>query len=110
MFLVFAFIPWVYAAFVGITSFFVKYLVVKTATRLAVFVTIIAITTAFTLAIHSLLLLIVVASPVGNFAVGLSLLPSNTEVCIASYFSAYVLRFVYDYATGFAARWVDAGL
>lgn len=110
MFPMFAFIPWLGSFLAGLVTFFGTWLAKKWAITAGVIAGFIALTVAFTAVIHGLIVAIAFNMPGGYFQLGFSLLPGNTSLCLGTYLSAIVARWVYDYQYDFTSRMLEQGL
>ena len=81
--------------FTAILAFFGAYLTKQIAMRLALLTLFIALTGSMVIALKALISSIAVTIPAEVQAASF-ILPSNTSTCIAAYWSARVLRWVYD--------------
>lgn len=92
------------AAFIGtlftsLLTFFGLYLTKRIAIIAVVLTMITAVVTAFTLAMSGILQGLQNIYPTGGVALGLALLPSNTDTCIAAVVTTHITAWAYSWNT-----------
>jgi uncharacterized protein DUF5455 len=92
-------LPWLASGlaslFGGIVSFFATFLTKRIAMVAAVITAVLALLTTFTIAANTAVNTVLASYPVGDFAYGLSLLPSNTDICVSAIVTVRIAGYTY---------------